>query len=381
MILMRKTSHQFTLIASLAAISALFVPSSAPAGVEIEAAPDKKMVTPLEKPVQKGMLTLGGEVSSDLQSGYIDGLLPLWNPGNLYLFLDTRATYNSEDQLLGSYGLGARYLVPDREVIVGFNAFYDSLGSMNGHDFDELGLGAEVLTHWVDARFNYYLPDNEKIEVPPRGHERSSQTALGPMFKNALSPRVLLIQQQRFDRTQTRSIRTQEAALQGWNAELGFLVPALDKYLEVRLFAGAYRYDNPFGKDFAGVKARLEARPLPGVIANVEYWNDAYLMGGHWTGELAVSVPFSIYNLATGRNPFEGFGDAFRPRQREFNERLSDMIIRSHRVMTVTGTDTTNTDTSSTATATEGVIVLKPVVKKPAGGTKPPPQVGTGEGG
>jgi hypothetical protein len=376
---MRTTSNHLKLRASIVAIVALLDAFPAPAGTEIEAAPDKKMVVPTEKPKQTGMLTLGGEVSGDLQSGFIDGLLPLWNPGDFYFFLDTRGTYNSEDQMLGSYGLGTRYLVPGHDVILGVNGFYDSIGSMNGNDFDELGLGAEVLTHWVDARFNYYLPDNAKTEVTRR-HDRSSETEFGPVFKNALSPRVLLLQQQRFDRTHSGTTRTLEAALEGWNAEVGFLVPGLDKYLELRAFVGAYRYDNPFGKDFAGVKARIEARPLPGVIANVEYWDDAYLMGGHWTGELAVSVPFSIFNLASGRNPFEGFTDSFRPRQRQFNERLSDMVIRSHRVMTVTGTQTSNSNSSNTATATEGEILLKPVVKKPAGGT-PPPQVGQGEGG
>jgi hypothetical protein len=374
-----KTAHfRQKVAASLAVACAFFGASRAPAGTEIEAAPDKKTVEPLAKPVQVGMLTFGGQSSRDFSTGFVDGILPVWNPGNFYFFLDTRTTYNSEDQMLGSYGVATRYLVPDHEMILGLNAFYDRIHGKAGSDFDELGLGAEVLTHWVDARFNYYLPEAEQYEVSSHS-ETFTDTTLGPVFQNVVSPRVRLLQQQRFTKTKTTKVRTYEAALEGWNAEVGFLVPGLDKYLELRAYVGAYHYNNPFGRDFTGVKARVEARPLPGVIANVEYWEDAYPMGGHWTGELAVSVPFSIYNLAAGRNPFDGWLDSFRPRQRQFDDRLSDMIVRSHRDMTITGSHTNSSTSSNTATATEGVIVTKPPVTPPARGTPPPPQVGQGE--
>jgi hypothetical protein len=91
---------------------------------------------------------------------------------------------------------------------------------------------------------------------------------------------------------------------------------------------------NPYGPDYDGFKARLEARLLPGVTADVEYWQDAALMGGHWTAGIRVSVPFSIYNLATGRNPFEGISECFTPRSRDLNERLGEMVHRSHRIQT-----------------------------------------------
>ena len=117
-----------------------------------------------------------------------------------------------------------------------------------------------------------------------------------------------------------------ESALEGLNVEAGFLVPGLEKYTEVRLFAGYHHYNNPFGKDFDGFQARLEARLLPGLIADVEYWDDARLMGGHWTAGLRASVPFSLFALARGQNPFAGTSDYFRPRSRDFNERLSEMV-------------------------------------------------------
>jgi Inverse autotransporter, beta-domain len=368
------------LLGSIAALIVLVGVSSSRAGTEIEAAPGKdKIVVPAADRLPPAMITLGTKASSDLTEGFLDSVLPFWAPGDAVVFLNTRTNIDSNDELLGSYGLGARYLVPGHDIIVGGNAYYDTIHGKDGSDFDELGLGAEILTRWVDARFNYYLPESQHTLTEKRSRSES-QSELGPVFRNRVSPDLILFQQQRFTRSSRTTKRTYEAALEGWNAEVGFLVPGLDKYMELRFFAGAYSYDNPFGGDFTGFKARAEARILPGLIAGVEYWDDTYMTGGHWTGEFAVSVPFSIFNLANGRNPFEGTGEMFRPRRREFRERMSDMVVRSHRVMTITGTDTTTTRNAVAPVVTEGGIVLKPKVKYFAGGTPPPPQVDGGEG-
>ncbi|MGB8169017.1 MAG: inverse autotransporter beta domain-containing protein [Chthoniobacteraceae bacterium] len=363
-----KTSPLREVLATLLVVSLFALSSSVNAGTEIESKENQKLVVPPEKEMPRGMVTLGVKASSDLTSGFLDSILPVWNPGDLFLFLDTRTTFDSDDQLLGSYGLGTRYLVPDHDVIIGFNAFYDSIHSRAGNDFDELGLGAEILTKWVDARFNYYLPETKRYEISRHSdHEFGSQ--VGPVFRNRIAPRIIALQQEKSTRDRRSTARRYEYAVEGWNAEVGLLIPGLDRYMEVRLFAGAYGYG-----DAVGFKGRVEARPLPGVIANIEYWEDSKLTGGHWTGELAVSVPFSLFNLASGRNPFEGFSDSFRPRQREFRERLSDMIIRSHRVMTDESSTTTSTTQSNTSTATEGVIRLKPPVRRTA--APPPPDDG-----
>ena len=339
--------------------------SFAHAGTELESAAGKKVVAPPETD-PLSVITFGGKFSSDLSSGYADGLFHLWSPGDFFLFLDARGTGDSNSQYLGNYGLGGRYLFPEQEVIIGFNAFYDSIESKFGNHFDQLGLGAEILTHWVDARFNYYLPENTQFEVERTSHDRSRRN-VSPVFGNQISPNVLLLQQQADSSRRRSTTRRREFAYDGWNAEVGFLIPGLDRYMETRIFAGAYGYG-----DAVGFKARLEARPVPGVIAGVEYWEDSKLMGGHWTGEIAVSVPFSIANLATGRNPFEGFSDSFRPRQREFRERMSDMVMRSHRDMTDTTTTTTTSSSNNQDTVTEAVLLLLEKKKKTAAPPPPP---------
>ena len=60
-------------------------------------------------------------------------------------------TYDGDETL--NIGLGARKLLNDNKVIIGFNTFYD-------HQFSEnhkrLGLGAEAITSMLDLRGNYY---------------------------------------------------------------------------------------------------------------------------------------------------------------------------------------------------------------------------------
>jgi hypothetical protein len=65
-------------------------------------------------------------------------------------------------------------------------------------------------------------------------------------------------------------------------------------------------FNNPLGSDFDGLQGRVEARIFPGLIVDVEYWDDAELMGGHWTAGVRASIPFSLYSLATARNHSRG---------------------------------------------------------------------------
>lgn len=269
-----------------------------------------------------GNFTLGTMFSDDAAGIYLDGITGIWasEKRDAYFFLAARYHWEDNDQFISSTGVAFRKQLPGRDVIIGANVFYDALHSQHGNDYAQLGLGVELLTKWVDARFNYYLPEDDRYEIGRRT-SRSTNTSLSLAGITKTSRRD--------------HFKTYEGSLEGFNGEVGFLIPGLDRFAEVRAFAGFYHYENPFGGDFDGFKGRLEARLLRGVTANVEYWDDKELMGGHWTGEIAVSVPFSLYNLFTGKNPFEGAGDSFKRLPRNFNDRMGDMIERSHRIQTV----------------------------------------------
>ena len=338
-----KSISAWAFAASLIASTALAGHRISPPQKEVLAEEPKRTLFP-----EGGSISAGALVSEDAVGIYADSITGLWAPQsrNAFLFLNSRHHYEDNGQFISSTGLGFRAMCPKNEIIAGLNVFWDSISSAHDNDFDQLGIGAEILTHWVDARFNYYLPEDDTYEIGRRSTRKTGGTT-----------------------TTTRNLKSYEAALEGFNAEAGVLIPGLDKYAEVRVFAGYYHYDNPFGGDFQGFKARVEAHVLPGVIAGVEYWDDAELMGGHWTGSLSVSVPFSIYNLVTGRNPFEGIAQNFTPRQRAFKERMGDMIDRSHRIQTTTsGDQPAGTSVSEEATLPPPAPAPAPIKKRRGGG-------------
>jgi hypothetical protein len=278
-----------------------------------------------EKPVN-GALTFGYQGSEHLNTGYIDLLQPLFSPSsNVALFYDGRFSFDDSDQTFQSHGLVFRYRIPDRDVIIGANVYYDSLDSAYDHHFDQAGVGLEVLTKWVDARANYYLPDQKREQIA-----RTTRRETIRDIERGFAEDVIR------DTDLRRDFARFESPLEGFNTELGFLIPGLDRYAEVRLFGGYYHYLNPFGSDYDGFKARLEARIRRGLTAEVEYWDDKILTGGHWTGGVRVSLPFNFGNIFAGRNPFEGASEAFGPPSGDFGDRMTDFVVRSHRVKTTT---------------------------------------------
>jgi hypothetical protein len=319
------TSRRWTLALAvwLVAAASGFAGHEISNGKDVKQVKDEAVVRTWFPDFPPGYITAGVQLSDHNTGAFIDSVTGLWAPRerDAFLFLDSRYHYEDNGQFISSTGLGFRKMVSGRDIIIGGNAFLDRDHSQHGNDFDQIGLGFEVLTKWVDARFNYYLPDNDHYEV--EGFSRRQRFTA--FHDGALGTA-----------SQTLTYHRYEAALEGLNAEIGVLIPGLDKYAEVRVFGGYYHYQNPFGGDFDGFKARLEARVLPGVILDLEYWDDTALMGGHWTAGARVSVPFSLYNLVNGRNPFEGIEEQFTPRKREFKERLGEMVMRSHRIQTTT---------------------------------------------
>ncbi len=314
----------------------------------------KKLVSVIDEPIPErsalppGAVTFGGRISEDLADGYVDFLIPLWRGGNDVLFFNPRVLGDDDSRERYSFGMGWRHLFAEQEIIIGANAYYDYIDSPYNNHYDQLGVGVEFLSRWVDARFNYYLPDGEEHLV-----DRSEDVDFS--LSGAYARGNTIYQDSRFTREITELY---EGALEGFYAEAGFLVPGLDRYAELRFFGGYYNYEGPLGADYDGWKARAELKVLPAITLDVEYYEDDKLMGGHWTGGARVTVPFEIGNIFQGRNPFEGITDAFRPRQRQFSERMSDMVIRSARVFTQTEERKRRTVKRSTETLLDNVTFV-----------------------
>lgn len=281
-----------------------------------------------------GRATLGGRIGDNQAEGYLDVLQPLAGGERGLLFFNPKLSGSDNDEEEYSLGLGLRVLCPATEAIAGLNVFYDSRDTQNGNTFDQVGAGVEVLTTWVDARANYYWPDDKSELIESQSDtevDRNTDYYLSDIYAEGHE----LLQLERIKTTTTTTTRhfeRFEAALEGYDAELGVKLPFLPDWLETRLFAGYYNFEGDYTDDIDGLKGRLEIRALPALTLDAEVYDNDDLTGSDYFFGARVNLPFDVVNLAHGKNPFAGTAAALQARQAAFADRLSEMVIRDPHV-------------------------------------------------
>lgn len=83
-------------------------------------------------------------------------------------FIDGKAYYFNDGKLAASVGGGVRWFGPRSDIAFGVNAYYD-YRRFHGHDFNQLGVGFEVLSSLWDVRVNGYIPVGKRTF-----HDRTS---------------------------------------------------------------------------------------------------------------------------------------------------------------------------------------------------------------
>ncbi|MBN1573191.1 MAG: hypothetical protein JW984_08360, partial [Deltaproteobacteria bacterium] len=117
-----------------------------------------------------------------------------------------------------------------------------------------------------------------------------------------------------------------EEPMRGFDYELGMRIPYISDYVETWAYAGGYHYKGRRVRDINGFMARLEVIPTDFMRLNYEFHHDNYSKAEHY-GEVTFEVPFSVGNLVTGKNPFEGIGDVFTG-SRDLKERMVEPVRR-----------------------------------------------------
>jgi hypothetical protein len=281
-----------------------------------------------------GTITLELGFTADELNGRANLLVPLYRApnGKNMFFLDGNWSGRSDSNENGSAGFGFRHRLDDPDIIIGFNAFYD-YGDYSGRGYDQLGIGFELLSKWFDFRANGYFPDQS---IQPFGRfstTRTSSKSNTSSHTSTTTQTVTIdggeggdIESQRTTTTTTTNTRHSkkrvrktferyEGAMPGFDLEVGGLIPYLDCWAETRAYVGYAFFDDPFGHDISCFTARLESRPVPALIFNIEYKGDTRLVDGdnHWFFCARVEIPFDLGNLIHGQSPFAGITEAFTP--------------------------------------------------------------------
>lgn len=257
----------------------------------------------------------------------IDLMMPLFeSPENAAFFvnpvlgLDFKIKGSSRDVERFSIGLGQRFFLPggqfeegqsgglfEKGIIIGWNSYFDLQYSMYDNFMNKLGLGAEMLSDWVDARVNAYwrLTDDKTL-----GTRTRSYNYYGTGFYRDSSGRV------------------HEVLRSGLDGEVGVRLPVPDQIGEMRVFGGGYYLDTSHVSSVRGVRARFEWNPIPFLTLGVDWTDNRKFNGEKWNAHLGFHLPFSINALTSGYSPF---GVDFTPKTGNlWHDRYTNSVRREN---------------------------------------------------
>jgi hypothetical protein len=243
--------------------------------------------------------------SNDRTIFTLDVLVPLYQGEKNILFFNSRLNKDDRQGSEVNLGFGYRHLLFSDKAVLGVNGYYDARWTGWGTRHEQVGIGAEVMTEWVTGRMNGYFaltdPQISGMTGPSSGYyfrDIGLYTGSGSL----------------------------EETLGGFDGEVGFKIPYLSKYVETWVYAGGYHFQGDYVNDVNGFSSRVEVIPTDFLRLNFEYRNDT-LNHDQYYGEVAVAVPFSIENLLSGKNPFEGIGSHIGG-ERTLKERMVEPVRR-----------------------------------------------------
>lgn len=182
-------------------------------------------------------LEVGGKFSKNRNIGESTIFVPLFQNRETLVFGDVRGRFDNNSSQELNLGLGARHIWDD-QFIFGAYSFFDHRNSPLGNKFNQITLGAEVLTENFDLRSNLYLP--------------TGTTSYSELAASAakISESSIIFHE------------GAEKALKGVDAEVGFKVPWVNLTKDgsdaLRLYAGGYNFWEKGVESIYGPRVRAE---------------------------------------------------------------------------------------------------------------------------
>ena len=314
-------------------------------------------------------ITVGIQASESQTEGVGDVLIPLWNPGgNGLLFVNPRTAITDRDAEEVNLGIGYRHLLPNQKVVLGVNAYYDYRDLDYGH-YDQWGVGFELLSSWIDARVNFYEPEDKKLVVASETETTSRQSVRTSSSWSDVYPedygfyQDYVVTRTLTTETFTRTFEQYQQPLGGYDLELGLRLPlpAKPEAFEAKIFGGYYDFDRDFGDDAKGWKARAELRLLSSLFLDAGVYENDDLTGSDWFAGARLSVPLDLAAISKGRNPFADFRSRLNREPRDFSARLTEMVMRDPQIRLETSKFIENKNLSSITSQSQSTRFRQPL--------------------
>lgn len=377
---------------ALALSTLLFVVTASRSAAGEPGKEDEKAVSIANSAWNVPLVGFGGKTNDAYTDGHVFMTLPIWSTigrngrlGGDYVIIEPYTSLGEQGEVATSLGVSWRHLFNDEPVsalekkgqagimeegfYIGASLFVDMLDTQNDNRFWQLGFGAEIGTRYLELRGNYYLPltDRELVERQVSTQTFATQSSSTRYYTEgtgggsggvpfAAGNQILqdygslTTYATTTTRTQTTTVRTvtelYEEGMEGWDAEAAVLVPGIDRYMDVRLLAGYFSFDNqPFGPQSLGTgnvrgwKAGIEVRPVPAVLLTAMWYEDERFTGSDWTLGVQFQIPLGA-----------DWKEAFRPRRRHLVERLAEPVRRQNDAIKV-GNDVDQQQETSTSSS------------------------------
>jgi len=176
--------------------------------------------------------------------GELDLFVPLAQDNRTLFFTDLRIRADDDGGNEGNFGLALRRMFASGWNL-GAYAYYDRKRTDFGNFFNQATLGVEALGRDFDLRANAYLPFGERTKY-------AGSTSGGGSFASIVGTTVQV--------TTLGASVSQEYALQGFDAEVGWRVPiwAVEDNKALRLYAGVFHFDDDIVETVTGPRLRAE---------------------------------------------------------------------------------------------------------------------------
>lgn len=246
----------------------------------------------------------------------IDLMLPLIQSSNNLILSDIKLKNDDKKSYEYNLGLGYRHNFSD-QIILGFYNYFDRRVTNNNLHVNQWTAGIELLSNYVDGRFNLYKPHNKKKIIKPASIKFvRDKTRIYGLKKGAV----------------------EERALPGYDIEIGFpvfgIVPHLNNKLGTKFYVARYYFHKKGIAKNIGTRLRFE-QP----IFN-DYFNqrnaEVILFGGSsksnrekWHNFAGISL-----KMAIGKNSSNFIKKGFRKRMMDNIVRDVDIVTSSYQVNT-----------------------------------------------
>ena len=170
---------------------------------------------PADPPKWLPSVDIGGAIGDSFTAGRIDAFVPAWQDLDSMLFV--RVGFDTLTKESENYNLGVGYRTKiDPDWILGVFAGFDSSQTDFSHTFNQVSLGAELMSADWDVHLNGYFANKNNKPIANK-------------FALYIHDTTIAI------------LQGQEAAFSGFDGEVGYRVFSTDN-TDVRVFAGGYSF-------------------------------------------------------------------------------------------------------------------------------------------